>query len=155
MDWDEAVAVGNFRSFLVQWVFSILTMVAFAVHAVLGCCVHHIHADVVNGRSQVVAQLASNACCRHRVRTPEDSGDSGQPSNSGPCEDVACSFQLEPAFRISEFFPESASLLDSPGLDHAGWAQSISAPQMAMAVDFCHPWADPQTMRTSLQCWLL
>jgi hypothetical protein len=145
----------------VQWVFSILTIVSFAVHAGLGCCVHHIHADVVNGRSQVVAQLASHDCCRHRGSTPENigdaenSGESGQPSDSGPCEDVACSFQLEPAFRISEFFPESASLLDSPGLDHASWAQSISTPQMAMAADFRPPWFDPQTMRTSLQCWLL
>lgn len=144
-----------------QWVISILTMVAFAVHAVMGCCIHHLHPDGKTEASFVTEQqsLESHACCRHfsnfgPLANSSNDGGPEQPTQSAPCEDVACSFPLEPSFRISEFFPQVTSLFDSPGIDGSGWSRSMSAPQMTVAAD-CPPWYDSQTVRASLQCWIV
>lgn len=149
-----------------QLVVNILTMIAFAVHAVMGCCVHHVHAAAEAGHSQTALQqhFVPQDCCHYHgditgtdiTGTYSHNGEeSGQPEESGPCKDVSCAFSLEPAFRVSEFVHSFASLMYSPRGDVVIWAESLPASPMKMAVDFCHFRLDSQTMRASLQCWLV
>lgn len=84
-----------------QTLIHILTAIAFAVHAVVGCCLHHVHmgADV----SAVDSHHEESHCCHHHNHDQDASGHPAEDSqHDGPCDESSCAFQVEPLIRASE-----------------------------------------------------
>lgn len=110
----------------VRWIM----LLSFAVHAVLGCCVHHQHAlrilyELNTTESAVQAAVLSSHvhCCCHHSRSADDAvpGPAAIPSPSDDCDcdGTICSFLLADSSMAQ---PGSASR--SLSLDYIDIAQA-------------------------------
>jgi len=137
----------------------ILTMVAFAVHAVVGCCLHHHHE--ANSAISVDDPDILSVRCRHHCAHHEDSrpvGDSHQerPSNDEPpCHESTCAFQAERLIRMNEILGSFQSDTFSLALPIPSLTSDAVAgfPRTPGTTEFLH--TDAQSLRASLQVWLI
>ncbi len=132
-----------------QTLIHILTAIAFAVHAVVGCCLHHEHV-----RTETTS--VQSHCCHHHNH---DHAPSEQPAedsqHGGPCDESLCTFQVEPLSRASEALlnldcapvmsDSATSLLN--GVNGA----CLRVPLFVTAT--AHP--DAQSLRAVLQSWIV
>lgn len=82
-------------------ILTVLTTAAVALHALLGCCAHHAHADNTQPpRQDLAAAVAPVSCCAHGQRHAEPAArmhddsaqrDSHVPAEPG-CNEGDCSF---------------------------------------------------------------
>lgn len=99
----------------VQFAVNILTIISFAAHALLGCCIHHQHgqsqksarADVRRENLRVASASAFHACgCQHHIKrgieqSQNENSGSGEhgPVHPVPCEEQSCAFSIDPSAR--------------------------------------------------------
>ena len=93
-----------------QSIISILTTVAVALHAMLGCCSHHAHACETDGgnrsvqHSHTVCSHGHHESDEHEPRDNRDSDGHDRDQNNGhrhSCDEGDCSFA--PASRVDDF----------------------------------------------------
>jgi len=160
----------------------LLTLLVFAVHAVVGCCAHHHHLDCVEQSSLSKAAIASTACGRdqvHRCCDHKHDADSvadswtvdGDASWANPpipcdhqshCNGSRCSFLLghvRPANETTPLFdrvpsPSDNGLVHDPTGIHSAF-QSKPVAFAGIAAETLLQFYSPAERCANQQSWLL
>ncbi len=83
-------------------ILTILTTSTIAIHAMLGCCAHHLHADCLPGEHASTTEIDGHehAACEHHTHTGSNAHLDGYDSQSDhphqhdqePCDEADCQF---------------------------------------------------------------